>query len=99
MPEIGGNGGVFIDPDDEARAATILERLLTDKPYWSELSAAAIHNADRFRWELCSKPLYDLLSSDFTASERLVDTRWQASLAGVTSRPELVVQGKQAAAT
>ena len=62
MPEIGGSGGVYVSPDDAASAVAALERLLTDDPYWSHMSRAAIENAARFRWEDCSRPLLEMFA-------------------------------------
>lgn len=60
MAEVGGAGGLFCDPDDLEQITEALARLLTDDPYWQQLSNAARQNAARFRWELCSKPLLQM---------------------------------------
>jgi glycosyltransferase involved in cell wall biosynthesis len=62
MPEIGGAGGVYCDPDDIAGIAAALNRLLDDDAEWSQLSAQARQNADRFAWIRCSRPLVDLIA-------------------------------------
>lgn len=62
MPEIGGAGGLFCDPDDVSQTAAHLGRMLEDGPYWQEVSDRARQNAGRFRWEKVSRPLLDMFS-------------------------------------
>ncbi len=62
MAEIGGAGGVFVNPDDPVAAASALERLLVDAAQWNSLSCAAVANAQQFRWDNCSRPLLTLQS-------------------------------------
>lgn len=62
MAEVGGAGGVFVNPDDHLIVATALERLLLDAAHWESLSCAAIANAEQFRWETCSRPLLKIQS-------------------------------------
>jgi len=57
IPEVCGKGGVYLQPDDTEAVALALHRLLTNGEEWAELSRAAVVNASRFRWELCSRPL------------------------------------------
>lgn len=68
MAEIGGPGGVFVDPNDHLAAAVALESMLVDPVHWQVLSCAAIANAKQFRWENCSRPLLNLQSAGVTAS-------------------------------
>ncbi len=62
MPEIGGAGGVYRDPDDIPGIAAALNRLLDDDAEWARLSALARINAERFAWSRCSRPLVDLFA-------------------------------------
>lgn len=62
MLETGGLGGKFVNPDDVSGATQALKRLLTDDSYWKAMSLAAISNAQRFRWEHCSRPLMKMFS-------------------------------------
>ncbi|HMP72042.1 MAG TPA: glycosyltransferase [Kiritimatiellia bacterium] len=61
MPEVGGAGGVFVDPDDVAGAAGHLARLLSDDPCWEELSRRARENSLRFEYRKTSAPLFAML--------------------------------------
>jgi glycosyltransferase involved in cell wall biosynthesis len=57
IPEVCGNGGVYPNPGDSKTVADQMARLLTDNNAWARLSEAAINNAEKYRWDLCSKPL------------------------------------------
>lgn len=61
VPEIGGDGGWFYDPDDDAGVAEGLAKLLGDAETWSRLSAAARRNASRYSWAQCSPGLVDIV--------------------------------------
>ncbi len=60
-PEIAGPGGVVVTPGDLSGAASTLGTLLTDKVAWTALSIRARENVERFRWELCSRPLINYI--------------------------------------
>ena len=62
IPEICGAGGLFRDPDDVEGVAAALRTLLEDDAEWRRLSALAQKNAARFSWDLCSRPLVELLA-------------------------------------
>ncbi|MEO1617965.1 MAG: glycosyltransferase family 4 protein [Planctomycetota bacterium] len=63
IPEIGGDGGLYSEVGDLEGAADNLTRSLTDASLWGELSKKAFSNANRFRWETCSKPLLRLFDA------------------------------------
>jgi len=63
IPEVCGKGGVYPEPGDVEGTAEALAHLLTDEKAWSELSLAAIENSKRFQWDLCSRPLMQLIDS------------------------------------
>jgi len=60
IPEICGAGGVYPRPGDWAETARQLASLLTDDRRWSELSGKARANAQRFRWDACSRGLLEM---------------------------------------
>jgi len=62
IPEICGEGGHFLDPDDVPGIATALQSLIEDGNEWQRLSGLARENAARFTWEECSLPLVDLIA-------------------------------------
>jgi len=57
IPEICGNGGVYPSPDNAKEVAIQIATLLEDRRTWEDLSDAAVQNASRYRWEICSRPL------------------------------------------
>lgn len=57
IPEVCGAGGIYPQPGDAAGTAEQLARLLSDSSDWRMLSAAAVENANKYRWELCSRKL------------------------------------------
>ena len=63
IPEVCGEGGVYPDPGDPLRTAEGLTRLLSDGSYWQRLSRLASANTQRFRWDVCSRPLFDAFCS------------------------------------
>ncbi len=63
MPEIGGVGGVYGPPGDPAATARLLEPLLTDVDVWRTMSARARDNAERFHWDVCSRPLREMFGA------------------------------------
>ena len=67
VPEIVGDGGWLLTPDDAQGAAQALFTLLTDATAWQACSARARANAERFRWNRCARAM--LAAFDRLASE------------------------------
>ncbi|MFI5295179.1 MAG: glycosyltransferase family 4 protein [Thermodesulfovibrionales bacterium] len=66
IPEVCGRGGVYPEPDDIEGTAKAIAKLLTDDAAWQELSEAARQNAERYHWDICSRPLlrmFEIVSS------------------------------------
>lgn len=61
MPEIGGDGAVYVDPYSEADIADGLARILTDEALRERLVAAGYANADRYSWEASAKKLGEII--------------------------------------
>ena len=56
LPEVAGEGGVFVDPRSPAEIAKALKRLLTDGELRKQLGEAGRNRAARlFRWEECAR--------------------------------------------
>jgi glycosyltransferase involved in cell wall biosynthesis len=51
IPEVVGDGGVLLQPDDVAGMATALIRLVTDEAFRAGLSRRALAQAAKFSWE------------------------------------------------
>jgi glycosyltransferase involved in cell wall biosynthesis len=60
IPEVCGDGGYFAEPGDAEGTAAHIAHLLAEPGEWAELSARAVKNASRYRWDLCSRPLLDM---------------------------------------
>lgn len=60
IPEVCGEGGTYPEPGDSRGAADAIAKLLTDEPAWRQLSEAAVQNAAKYRWELCTRPLMQM---------------------------------------
>jgi glycosyltransferase involved in cell wall biosynthesis len=63
IPEVCGEGALFAPPGDDERTASSLAELLTNDRRWEELSTLAVANAERFRWDTCSRAYVDLFDS------------------------------------
>jgi glycosyltransferase involved in cell wall biosynthesis len=57
IPEICGKGGIYPEPEDVEGVTVALAKMLTDIKYWKEMSDAALDNASKYKWEICSRPL------------------------------------------
>ena len=57
IPEVCGAGGLFPQPGDAQGVAKDLAALLSDQSDWAQHSEAAIENAAKYHWDLCSKKL------------------------------------------
>ncbi len=51
LPEVVGEGGVLLDPDDTTAWATAMDGLLRDRRRWHELARAATDRAATFTWD------------------------------------------------
>lgn len=54
LPEVVGDAGLMIAPDDPSALASALSRILHDPALASELSARGLERAKRFDWELAA---------------------------------------------
>lgn len=67
MPEVGGDGGIPVDADDEAAIAAAMYRLLTDDEFHAGKAEAAWRQANKFSWlktALLTLDLYDRLTQN-----------------------------------
>lgn len=55
LPEVVGEAGLLISPDDDARWIDETLRLLRDERLWQQLSARGLERAGRADWELCAQ--------------------------------------------
>jgi alpha-1,3-rhamnosyl/mannosyltransferase len=51
LPEVVGDGGLLLDPDDDRAWATAMARVLDEPQHWRALAAAATTRAATFSWD------------------------------------------------
>jgi alpha-1,3-rhamnosyl/mannosyltransferase len=54
LPEISGEGAVFVDPCSPAEIASAIDRVLESTVLRSRLSEAGKSRAERYRWDICA---------------------------------------------
>ncbi|WP_054491865.1 glycosyltransferase family 4 protein, partial [Ardenticatena maritima] len=55
LPEVAGNAGVLVPPDDETSLAQALDRLMQDDALHAQLAAEAVRQAARFSWNATAR--------------------------------------------
>lgn len=55
LPEVSGEGAIFVDPTDVGAIARAMERLATDQALRADIIRKAIRNVDRFSWAQCAR--------------------------------------------
>ena len=55
LPEIAGEGALFVDPRSPADIAAALQQALTSPSLREQLSRAGVARAQRYRWDECAK--------------------------------------------
>ena len=55
LPEIAGDGAVFVDPKSPGELAAAIERVLTSPSLRDQLSKAGAARALRYRWDACAQ--------------------------------------------
>lgn len=55
LPEVAGEGALFVDPRSASELATAFGRLLTSDPLCAQLGAAGRARAQRYRWDRCAR--------------------------------------------
>ena len=58
LPEVIGDAGILIDPEDVRSLAEAIERVLTDDQLRQSLSTKGVEQAGRFNWESSAEALY-----------------------------------------
>jgi glycosyltransferase involved in cell wall biosynthesis len=69
LPEVVGDAGVLVDPDDVAGIADALIRLLRDDAFHIEMQQRAMHQAARFSWAKTAQATFAAYQ-DVTGEER-----------------------------
>jgi len=61
LPEIAGQGAVFVDPLSSENIALGVQSVLSDEGRRSDIIEKAAHNVNRFGWALCARGVASLL--------------------------------------
>lgn len=61
LPEVGGAGAIYVDPNDTESIAEGIYRILSDKTLRDDIIGKATQNVSRFSWERCAKEITHLL--------------------------------------
>lgn len=54
LPEVAGDAGTYIDPQDERACAEAIQQLIDDLPEWQRRRTAGLLRADEFSWQRCA---------------------------------------------
>lgn len=54
LPEVVGDAGLLIDPNDEPALRQLMQRLTEDCEMWNRLSVASLKQASEFSWTRCA---------------------------------------------
>ena len=58
LPEVVGDAGALIDPEDIESLAHVVESLLLDQPKREQITRAGLQQAKRFTWEACAEKTF-----------------------------------------
>ncbi|MBU3901369.1 glycosyltransferase family 4 protein [Patescibacteria group bacterium] len=61
LPEIAGQGALFINPDNPAQIAEVTKQIIDDKILRDKLKQSGFENIKRFGWEKCAKRTLEVL--------------------------------------
>ena len=61
LPEIAGEGALFVNPKNPAQIAEIVKRIIDDKILRDRLIQSGFENVKRFSWDRCARETLKLL--------------------------------------
>ena len=63
MPEVAGEGALFVDPRNPAQIARAVKKIIDDNLLRDKLIQSGFENIKKFSWEKCARETLDFLSS------------------------------------
>lgn len=67
LPEVVGNAGILIDPENQEQLAEAMEKILSDTDYRDELSQKGIAQAQKFSWKETARRLWEVYEKELSA--------------------------------
>jgi glycosyltransferase involved in cell wall biosynthesis len=81
LPEVLGDAGLVVDPEQPAQLASALERMIDDEAFAAACAAKGVLRARQFRWDLTARRVYETY-------RMAIERRVQRTAAGPTrTRP------------
>ena len=65
LPEVGGDGALYVDPYDTDDMTNGILTLLQNKMLAAELTERGYRNAERFSWQASAEKLNDIIEEEF----------------------------------
>ena len=60
LPEVGGDGALYVDPDNTEEIKEKLKNVMEDKELQRELREKGLSRAKQFSWEKCARETYEI---------------------------------------
>lgn len=86
VPEVCGEGGVYVPVNDSQSATDQLARLLTDEDHWQTLHRAAFGNVQRFRSDVACRSLAEALVRFDSRLQRRFDSQSATAISPIFHR-------------
>jgi glycosyltransferase involved in cell wall biosynthesis len=68
LPEVVGNAGFLVDPDDTVAVAGVMRKLVMDEQLWRACADRSIMRAGAFSWQKCADTVVSRMYRDRLAS-------------------------------
>jgi len=70
LPEIAGQGALFVNPHNSVEIVQAVKRLIDDKVLRDRLRQSGFENIKRFSWEKCARETLKIIIATFLATEK-----------------------------
>lgn len=55
LPEVAGDAGVLVDPEDTDEIVKVMEKILTDEDFYNNIKSRSLSQAKKFSWEKAAR--------------------------------------------